>query len=658
MKSVLQGKFGYRLGAIVLGAVWLGLAGLCARVSEKVIAAADESRSVSAAAVAAHRARDRFHRGAELMAESARRYAATGDLSAVDDYFNEAVMVRNRERAAVAMRGDPEAASLRPRMDAAMTNAVGLMKLECHAMKLTALATGTDMALMPAAVRERKLAEGEEELSPDAKRFRALDILFGPDYAALRSATADIAQDALKDFEADGRRLDAVLRMRVRDLRRAQLAQGVLLLLTTVLFFAFVRAIRRANARIEAMLRSEAEEARVAKKARLVFLLNMSHDLRTPLNAVLGFSELARKNVADAARTEDYLSRIEVAGSHLLSIVNELTDLSRPRGDQVVLSESRADMALCGKSVLPMLEGTAARKRIELKFVLGNIRDRHVWMDFLQVNRIFVNLVSNAIKFTPEGGRIVVTVRQLVGSGDTPGKCVGWYEFTVEDNGVGMSPEFVRRAFEPFARELRGTGPGEQGSGMGLAICKLLVHAMKGRIDVTSAPGKGSKFTVTLPLRIQDCAEGEKVEAPADSDSAVTPVAADAATLKGKRVLVVEDNDLNREIETEILASAGLVTETAPNGLVAVRMVDGHRPTYYDFVLMDVQMPVMDGYEATRRIRALSDPGFKTLPIIAISASAFAEDRAASLAAGMNDHIAKPFSTAELLVAMLKLRRS
>ena len=150
-------------------------------------------------------------------------------------------------------------------------------------------------------------------------------------------------------------------------------------------------------------------------------------------------------------------------------------------------------------------------------------------MDFLQVNRIFVNLVSNAIKFTEEGGRIVVTVRQLVGSGDTPGKCVGWYEFTVEDNGVGMSPEFVRRAFEPFARELRGTGPGEQGSGLGLAICKLLVHAMKGRIDVTSAPGKGSKFTVTLPLRIPDCAESEKVEAPAHTYSAVSPVAADAA---------------------------------------------------------------------------------------------------------------------------------
>ncbi len=294
-----------------------------------------------------------------------------------------------------------------------------------------------------------------------------------------------------------------------------------------------------------------------------------------------------------------------------------------------------------------MLE-LARGKNIALSFMIGNVQDRYVYMDVIRYRRVLVNIISNALKYTRSGGYVKVKCEQVGRKDDKH----GLYCFTVEDNGIGMSPEFQKHAFDEFTREMTATASGVQGTGLGLALCKKFVSMMHGTIECRSHKGEGTTFTVTLPFRLQSEAE----IAAQTKAQAIEPVNQGwmKIDLHGSRVLLVEDNELNREIATEILEEEGMKVETANDGAFAVKIMKEKGPDYFDFILMDIQMPIMNGYEATTEIRKMY-PGAK-IPIIALSANAFAEDVTASLAVGMNAHLAKPLDVKELMKTLRRMK--
>ena len=364
-----------------------------------------------------------------------------------------------------------------------------------------------------------------------------------------------------------------------------------------------------------AELRQAKEAAESANRAKSTFLFNMSHDIRTPMNAIMGFSSLAEKYVNDPARVADCLQKINLSGQYLLRLINSVLDLAYIESGKMTLD------------------------------VACDVQDPVAYFDALKMNQIELNLIGNAIKYTPAGGHITYTVSQT-GSGSGTAD----YRFTVKDNGIGMSEEFRRRVFDAFERENNSVVSGIEGSGLGLAITKRLVEELGGAITCRSEPGKGSEFVCTYTLRTGTAADA----------APELPESGERLHAAGRRVLLVEDNALNREISREILSGAGFLVEEADDGDAAVEKVRWSAPGHYDLILMDVQMPRMDGYEATRRIRALPDPQLSHIPILAVTANAFAEDRQAALEAGMDGHIAKPVSVQalELAIARLLSRRS
>ncbi|HJJ48290.1 MAG TPA: response regulator [Methanocorpusculum sp.] len=380
-----------------------------------------------------------------------------------------------------------------------------------------------------------------------------------------------------------------------------------------------------------------------ASRAKSVFLFNMSHDVRTPMNAILGYTNIALKNLDDREKVRDALEKTQKSGTLLLSLINTILDVSRIESGKATLSKDKGDFLLSFVNIEDSLKTLAASKNVALSFEFGEYKDRYVICDFTRCSRIFINLISNAIKYTSHGGWVKVYAEQL----DRYENGRGIYRYTVEDNGIGMSEEFMQHMFEQFSREQTASDKNIEGSGLGLSVCKAFTDLMGGTITCLSKLGMGTKFVVELPFEIQKGTEStssEKEEAAAGKP--------DMSVLAGRRVLVVEDNEMNREIAVDILEEADMTVETAEDGSVAVNMVKEKGPAYYDFVLMDIQMPVMDGYEATRRIRKMD--GFADLPVIAVSANAFEEDRKASLEAGMNDHVPKPINVNVLMQTMAK----
>jgi Signal transduction histidine kinase len=351
---------------------------------------------------------------------------------------------------------------------------------------------------------------------------------------------------------------------------------------------------------------------------------------------------LHAKNIDDREKLQNALEKTQSSGQLLLSLINSILDVSRIESGKAVLAEDKGDFMLSFVNIEDSLNALAASKDIALTFEIGSYKDRYVICDFMRCGRIFLNLISNAIKFTNPGGWVKVHAEQL----DTYIDGRGIYRYTVEDNGRGMSEEFQEQMFEEFSRELTSTQSGVEGTGLGLSVCKAFVDLMGGTITCESKQGVGTKFTVDLPFVIQ---EGEEFVSPG---IVVKIDEKETSVLEGRRVLLVEDNEMNREIALDLLSEAKMIVETAEDGSVAVQMLEEKGPVYYDFVLMDIQMPVMDGYEATRVIRTME--GFSDLPIIAVSANAFEEDKRASLSAGMNDHVAKPIDVNLLMQTMAK----
>ena len=528
---------------------------------------------------------------------------------------------------------------------------------------------------------------------------------------------------------------------------------------------------------LNAKLQVAVEKAESANRAKSTFLSNMSHDIRTPMNAIIGFTTLALSNIDDTDRVKDYLGKTLASSNHLLSLINDVLDMSRIESGKIHLEEVEVNLSDVLHDLKTIVSGQIYAKQLELYMDVMDVTDEDVYCDKTRLNQILLNLLSNAIKFTPAGGTVSVRVRQLAGKVHGCGQ----YEFRIKDNGIGMSPEFAKKIFEPFERERTSTVSRIQGTGLGMAITKNIVDMMGGTIEVQTAQGKGTEFTVCVPMRAQTeqrpvekiteleglkalvvdddfntCDSVTKmlvkvgmraewtlsgkeavlrarqsiemsdayhayiidwrlpdmngievtrqirslhddtpiiiltaydwsdieVEAKAAgvtafcakpmflSDLRETLMSAlgqkptDAvqgllpeknADFKGKHILLVEDNELNREIAQEILREYGFLVDSAENGAVAVEKVSTAAPGSYDLVLMDVQMPIMDGYTATRKIRALDDPARAKLPILAMTANAFDEDRRNALESGMNGFLSKPIVIDDLVQELHKI---
>ena len=528
---------------------------------------------------------------------------------------------------------------------------------------------------------------------------------------------------------------------------------------------------------LNAKLQVAVEKAESANRAKSTFLSNMSHDIRTPMNAIIGFTTLALSNIDDTDRVKDYLGKTLASSNHLLSLINDVLDMSRIESGKIHLEEVEVNLSDVLHDLKTIVSGQIYAKQLELYMDAMDVTDEDVYCDKTRLNQILLNLLSNAIKLTPAGGTVSVRVRQLAGKV----RGCGQYEFRIKDNGIGMSQEFAQKIFEPFERERTSTVSGIQGTGLGMAITKNIVDMMGGTIEVQTAQGKGTEFTVCVPMRAQTeqrpvekiteleglkalvvdddfntCDSVTKmlvkvgmraewtlsgkeavlrarqsiemsdvyhayiidwrlpdmngievtrqirslhddtpiiiltaydwsdieVEAKAAgvtafcakpmfmSDlretlmSALGQKPADAvqrllpeknADFKGKHILLVEDNELNREIAQEILREYGFLVDSAENGAVAVEKVSTAAPGSYDLVLMDVQMPIMDGYTATRKIRALDDPARAKLPILAMTANAFDEDRRNALESGMNGFLSKPIVIDDLVQELRKI---
>ncbi len=380
---------------------------------------------------------------------------------------------------------------------------------------------------------------------------------------------------------------------------------------------------------------TRAKQAEVVKNA---FLSNMSHDLRTPLNAIFGYTQLARSKTNGNAQVEEYLDKIDSSSKQMLELVEKLLEISYTEAKELAVTETECDVCDIVRGAFDHMADAAARKNIMMTLDVKGIEHRDVFADALKLRRTLGYIIGNAIKYTKPGGCVTITAKEYV----QPNKEFSIFKFAVADTGIGITQQTLEHIFEPFVRESNTTSSKVFGLGLGLAIAKNTMDTMGGNIEVQSEYGKGSTFTVSVGLRL-------------NTSAADTPVATAQEIMSGldhKRVLVVEDNEINLEIIAEILESYGLLVETAENGKIAVEKILAAPFDYYEFVLMDIQMPVMDGREATRTIRELKDDPRSEIPIIALSANAFESDKRQSIESGMNAHLNKPLDVDALMKAL------
>ena len=390
---------------------------------------------------------------------------------------------------------------------------------------------------------------------------------------------------------------------------------------------------------LNAKLQVAVEKAESANRAKSTFLFNMSHDIRTPMNAIIGYADLASRHLDAPAKLEKYMENIQVCGQNLLMLLNNVLDLARIENDKTEMEYSVSDIEKDFRNCVAMFRNQADSKGQTLT-VTTQLQYPYIYADIPHLTEICTNLVSNAVKYTGAGGTIRCNVTQK------PGEKEGWCDtvVTVADNGIGMSQEFQKHIFEPFERERTSTVSKVEGSGIGMGIVEKLVGLMGGTVEVESRIGVGSTFTVTIPCRI---ASEDETQAKRETNPS------DQKCLCGTRILLTEDNDLNAEIATELLQEEGCTVDRAKDGVECVDMLEKAANGTYQLILMDIQMPVMNGYDAARKIRGLDDPQKANIPIIAMTANAFTEDRQVALDAGMNDHIAKPINM-DVLVPTLR----
>ncbi len=417
-------------------------------------------------------------------------------------------------------------------------------------------------------------------------------------------------------------------------------AAMIISLLLCVCFYLSIEQQKEVEQRQKKLLADSAAAAEAANKAKSTFLFNMSHDIRTPMNAIIGYAELADKHLNEPAVLSKYIGNIRTCSQKLLTILDNVLELARIENNRIVLEENAVPADECLDSCTVMFDAILPQHH-QTMTITKDLPHPYLYLDSSHVSEIMLNLISNAIKYTADGGTIQCSLRQ------TAYPVEGWCTlvFSVADNGIGMSEEFQKHIFESFSRERSTTNSGIEGTGLGMGIVKKLVDMMDGTIQIQSKLGVGSTFTVAIPCRIATKEDAQ----PKRADDTV-----DSSALTGKHILLAEDNDLNAEIAMELLGEAGLQIDRAENGVACVDKLEQAAPGSYDLILMDVQMPIMDGYTATQKIRRLDDAAKANIPIIAMTANAFAEDRQKALDAGMNDHVAKPIDMNKLIPTLVK----
>lgn len=388
------------------------------------------------------------------------------------------------------------------------------------------------------------------------------------------------------------------------------------------------------------------EAAETANRTKSSFLFNMSHDIRTPMNAILGFANMAKKYSDDKEKVEECIDKVQTSGTHLLGLINDILDMARIESGKIEIEVEPIDVREAADRLTTILGDLARDKDIKLSVSLEDVENPYVYLDELHVNQILLNIISNAVKYTENGGKVDILIKEMLSSDKERAR----YRFVISDTGIGMTEEFLDHVFDSFERDKNEALAGIQGTGLGMSITKRLVDIMHGNIEVESTLGEGSTFTVDLEFKKYEGDFEALVTAEAEQEQEATEI-----TLDGKRILLVDDNELNREIASEILAETGAVIEEAEDGVEAFDKVRNSEPGYYDIVLMDVQMPRMNGYESTKAIRALENEELANIPIIAMTANAFDEDREDALEAGMNEHIAKPIDVVKLFDCLRKI---
>ncbi|MEC4273115.1 ATP-binding protein [Adlercreutzia sp. R25] len=409
-----------------------------------------------------------------------------------------------------------------------------------------------------------------------------------------------------------------------------------------VLGLRSVDAQTREEMKKKALLEEALTEANRANAAKSAFLSNMSHDIRTPMNAIVGFTTLAASRIDQQEKVREYLDKIQSSSTHLLNLINDILDMSHIESGKVSLDEQPYNLVDLLDDLYSIIQAETSARQLYFSVNTDGIRHTDVRCDKLRLNQILLNLLGNALKFTKPGGFIKVKVEELDGAPAGYGR----FRFKVSDTGIGMSPEFVEHIFDPFERERTSTISGIQGTGLGMAITKNLVDMMHGSIAVESERDAGTTFTIELDLQLASKSDAAQAKA------AKTPHLDPSHSMRGSRILLVDDNDLNREIAITLLEDEGFTVEYAVNGCEAVEKLMDAPSGHFQLVLMDVQMPVMNGYEATKAIRRLNDPARARIPILAMTADAFEEDRQKALRSGMNGHLTKPIEIDKLFAAL------
>lgn len=386
------------------------------------------------------------------------------------------------------------------------------------------------------------------------------------------------------------------------------------------------------------------DSAKRANSAMIEFLSRMSHDIRTPMNAIMGMTAIATTCLDDKEHLSKCLDKINVSSKHLMNLLNEILDMSRIESGRMILAEENLNIYVLTDNITAMINSQLSAKSQKLDVNFSNILHPDLIGDRMRMQQCFLNFLTNSIKYTPEGGHISLSISER--PCDIPDFAL--YEFIFEDDGYGMDPDFVEHIFEPFTREEDSRTSKIQGTGLGMTIAYNIVSLMEGHIDVWSKRDEGSRFTVTVNLKIQSSTHDDVTE---NESHIMSPSSYD---FSGKRILLVEDNEMNLEIAQEILEMTGAEVDTAENGKIALDKVNDSNPGYYDIIIMDIQMPVMNGYDAAIAIRSLDRSDTKALPIIAMTANAFAEDVDLARNSGMQEHVAKPLNVEELFSAIQK----
>lgn len=389
-------------------------------------------------------------------------------------------------------------------------------------------------------------------------------------------------------------------------------------------------------------LRADLDAAERASQSKTVFLSSMSHDIRTPLNAIIGYANLSKGDDITEKELRSYMTGIENSARQLQELIDDILEMSRIESGKIVVDTAPEDILDISSDIRDIFKIQMQEKNMDFSVNTEDIEHRYVECDRALIERVLMNLVSNSYKYTKEGGRVRVDIREKGASGDDSYV----YEFCVSDNGIGMTKEFADKVFEAFEREKTSTVSGIQGTGLGMAITKNIVEMMDGDITLLTSPGQGTEITVTMALKT--CTKEETGSSEHFDDR-------DRIDFSGMKVLLVDDVEVNREIASMLLENMGFVVDTAKDGKEAYERIAESSPGDYNVVLMDIQMPVMDGYEASRKIRALDDPYLSNIPIIALTANAFEEDVKNAASAGMNGHIAKPIDPDQMMKKLTEI---